>query len=91
MSSKDTETTIPNGVVAIPVEDMGILLVHNTQFEKVSLGTVWKDLLRALTVPPTVCNLKFLKEEESEEIVMEFIHDYNDSEVGVNVILPPSK
>jgi hypothetical protein len=80
LSSKDTEPTIPNGVVVIPVVDMGILLTHYTQFEKVSLGTVWKDLLRVLTLPPTVSNLKFLKEEESEEIVMEFIHDYNDSE-----------
>jgi len=91
LSSKDTETTMPNGVVAIPVEDMGILLARSTQFEKVSLGTVWKDLLRALTLPPTANNLKFLEEEESEEFVMEFVHDYNGSEAGVNARLPPSK
>jgi hypothetical protein len=91
LSSKDTEATMPNGVVAIPVEDMGILLARSTQFEKVSLGTVWKDLLRALTLPPTTNNLKFLEEEESEEFVMEFVHDYNGSEAGVNARLPPSR
>jgi hypothetical protein len=44
-----------------------------------------------LTLPPTANNLKFLEEEESEEFVMEFAHDYNGSEAGVNARLPPSK
>jgi hypothetical protein len=80
-----------NGVVVIPIEDMGILLAHSTQFEKVSLGKVWEDLLLTLTLSPADSNLKFLLEEPYEEYVMEFVHNYNDSEAGVNPRLPPSR
>jgi hypothetical protein len=38
IASKETETTMPSGVVAIPIENMGILLSRNNQFEKVHMG-----------------------------------------------------
>jgi hypothetical protein len=85
--AKDTETRRADGVVAIPIEDMGILLTHSNLFEKVWLQDVWKNLLTALTCPPTAGNLQFL---EGEDYEMDFGEDYG-KEAGVNTGLPPNK
>jgi hypothetical protein len=89
LQAKNTETQRADGVVAIPIESMGILLTRSNLFTKVQLKDTWESLLVALTVPPTAHNLKFLKEpDESGEYMMDFGANYG-SEAGVKAGLPP--
>jgi hypothetical protein len=91
LQAKNTETKRANGVVAIPIENMGILLTRSDRFEKVQLKDTWENLLVALTVPPTAHNLKFLEEpNESGDYVMDFGANYGSKE-GVQARLPPDR
>jgi hypothetical protein len=87
LQAKDTETKRADGVVAIPIEDMGILLTRSDLFEKVWLQDAKEDLRTALTCPPTANNLKFLDGEKDEMDL-----GANDgSEAGVDARLPPDR
>jgi hypothetical protein len=91
LQAKDTETKRSDGVIAIPIEDVGILLTRSNLFEKVRIDDIWEDLLKALTGPPTDHTLKFLREpDESESYEMDFGVEYG-SEAGVNARLPPDR
>jgi hypothetical protein len=91
LQAKDTETRRADGVVAIPIDDMGILLTRSDLFEKVRLQDVKEDLHTALMCPPTANNLNFLKgPDESGDCVMDFGANYG-SEAGVNARLPPDR
>jgi hypothetical protein len=87
LQAKDTETKRADGVVAILIEDMGILLARSDLFEKVRLTDVKTDLMTALTCLPTANNLKFLDGEKDE---MD-IGDNDGSEAGVSARLPPDR
>jgi hypothetical protein len=87
LQAKDTETKRADGVVAILIEDMGILLARSDLFEKVRLKDVKTDLMTALTCLPTANNLKFLDGEKDE---MD-IGDNDESEAGVSARLPPDR
>jgi hypothetical protein len=86
-NTNSPEGLVKDGVVVIPIEDMGILLTHSNLFEKVRLQDVWKNLLTALTCPPTDGNLRFL---EGEDYEMDFGENYG-KEAGLNAGLPPNK
>jgi hypothetical protein len=91
LQAKNTETKRADGVVAIPMENMGILLTRSNQFEKVQLKNIWETLLVAITNPPTDHNLKFLeKPDESGDYAMDFGSNYG-SEAGVDARLPPGR
>ncbi len=81
LHAKDTETTRPDGVVVIPIENMGILLSRSNQFENMNLGEVWKELLVSLTAPPTVNFLRV-------DYMMDFGANHGN-EAGVDAGLPP--
>jgi hypothetical protein len=91
LQGKNTETKRADGVVAIPIENMGILLTRSNLFEKVQLKDTWENLLVTLTGPPTVHKLKFLEEpNESKDYEMDFGVNYG-SEAGVNARLSPDR
>ena len=74
LTAKDTEAKSPQGVIAMQIDDTGILVARNDQFGNATLREVFKTLKAAFTAP----RLKIAVREEEEEYVINFEPYQND-------------
>ena len=73
LKAKDTEAKTPQGVIAMQMDDTGILVARNDQFGNATLREVFKTLKAAFSAP----RLKIAVREEEEEYVLNF-EQYQD-------------
>jgi len=74
LMAKDTETKMPQGVIAMQMDDMGILVARNNQFGNANLSEVFKTLKAAFIAP----RLKIAIREEDEDYVLDFEPENQD-------------
>jgi hypothetical protein len=74
LMAKDTETKMPQGVIAMQMDDMGILVARNNQFGNANLSEVFKTLKAAFIAP----RLKITIREEDEDYVLDFEPENQD-------------
>jgi len=68
LTAKNTEATTPQGVIAMQMDDTGILVARNDQFGNATLSEAFKTLKAAFAAP----RRKIVISEEEEDYVLNF-------------------